>query len=113
MNSPFEHVSKGIGFYLDGGEFVRRHHDKMVVGALERGAEDLKKLAEHLRISNPKEKVKNSRKNQKSHLAEPFSALALKNLKSFYEPDYAAIRELKKYGLVPEELYTTDSAPAT
>jgi len=108
MNSPYEHVSKGIGFYLDGGEFVRRHHDRMVVGALERGPDDLKKLAAYLKISNPKEKVKNSRKNHKSTSTTPLSVLALKNLRAFYEPDYSAIREMEKYGLVPQGLYTMD-----
>lgn len=107
MNSSHEHVRKGIGFYLDGGDFVRRHHGRMVVGALERGGEDLAKLADYFNISNPKSKVKNARKNHKSE-PKPFSPLALKNLKVFYESDYAAIREMEKYGLVPKELYRTD-----
>ena len=104
MGSPFEHISKGIGFYLDGGEWVGAYHQKMFVGALENGAADLQRLADFLEIKRPIAPAGNKRQNTRSRHVQ-LSELALKNLYAFYKSDYAALRELQKYGLLAKGLY--------
>lgn len=108
MNSTCEHVSKGIGYYLYGGKMVRDFHDRMFVGALENGVADLDRLADFLGLEGSKKMARNQRKNTHS-MEMVFSETALKNLYAFYDSDYAAIREMEKYGLIAKGLYNTDS----
>jgi hypothetical protein len=107
MNSDEEHVYKGIGFYLEGGAFVEEHHNRMFVGWLENQDESLERLAATLNVTN--HVAKNARKNK--HVKAPLSRLAIQNLKTFYETDYAALRALAATGLIPTDLYGIDSHP--
>lgn len=76
--------------------------------ALENGVADLDRLADFLGLEGSKKMARNQRKN--THTMEMvFSETALKNLYAFYDSDYAAIREMEKYGLIAKGLYNTDS----
>lgn len=106
MNSEYEHILKGIGYYLRGGKLVKELHDKMFVGVLENGVGDLHRLADFLGLEGNKT-VLNRRKN--IHARDtPFSKEALENLYAFYKSDYAALREMEHFGLIAKGLYKVD-----
>ena len=52
MVAPLEHIFKGIDFYMEGGDFIREHHNKMFVGRIDNQQEDLKRLGLRLELQH-------------------------------------------------------------
>ncbi len=105
MSYPLEHISKGIGWYLTNGEFIKNHNKNILfVGKVETINADMKRLSIILNI--PAEvKINKVRENDKL-LSSYLSPLAVNNLLSFYrETDYKAIRELYACGWIDEKTF--------
>ncbi len=104
MNHPMEHIFKGLGWYLDNGDFVKNHNDKILfVGKVESMTEDLNKLSELLGISlNNSKKIRENKTKYDKHL----STLAIKNILEFYtSSDYEALKELHNKGWIDRKTY--------
>ena len=90
MKHPLEHISRGIGWYLDDGEFVSKHSDQILfVGRVETMKSDMATLA---RVVGIPLDVRGGqiRKNRMS-LDTVLSHLAVGNLHRFYRAtDYRA-----------------------
>jgi hypothetical protein len=104
MSHPDEHIYKGIGWYLNDGELVRKHNDKILfVGKLEAMTDDLNKLSGLLDISL---KNKTKIRENDSRFDKYLSPLAIKNLiNHFQSSDYKAIDELRKKGWIDDATY--------
>jgi len=105
MSYPIEHISKGIGWYLENGEFIKNNNKNILfVGKVETMQADVERLSIILNIPSG-EKIKRRRENDQS-LSSYLSPLAVKNLLSFYqETDYRAIRELYACGWIDDKTY--------
>ena len=104
MNDPLEHIAKGLGWYLYNGELVRRHHQRMFVGTVESMTEDTTRLAQLLQVDLKRWKMGKLRAtaHNPNHTISP---LGKHNLRRWYnETDYAALRELKRFGLLKHSL---------
>jgi hypothetical protein len=104
MNSPLEHIYKGIGWYLNNGRFVKNRNDKIVfVGKQETMDEDIEKLGTLLnKEMKPNNKMVNNYSTAESKYLSP---LAIENIKKFYkDSDYAALIELNKHGWITDEV---------
>lgn len=99
MTHETEHIFKGIGWYLDNGDFIEKYHtDILMCGKIETMDQDLQKLSKLLGkdISNMNQHF---RKNEKQN--KYLSELAIRNLLFFYkDTDYKALKSLNKYGLI-------------
>lgn len=99
MTSPIEHIYKGIGYYLDNGEFIKNHHKNILfIGCVENINEDCQKLSLILnkKIDSTK-KVRENTKYQEKYL----SSIAIKNLRNFYkDTDYKALQEMYKHRFI-------------
>jgi len=107
MNTEtFNHLKCGIGWYLNNGEFIKEHNDKIFfVGRQENLTEDFSKLCQKLEIDN----IDNTNKINENILSTPedkyLSPLAIKNIIEWYkDTDYAALIELKNHGWITEEI---------
>ncbi len=103
MNSLEEHIFKGIGWYLDNGDFVSKNYDKILfVGKLETMKDDIDKLAEKLGIkldSNLKIRENIYIDKSKKYLSE----LAIVNIINFYKnTDYLALEKLYEHGFISQ-----------
>ncbi len=99
----FEHIGKGIGWYLFNGDFVKDSHDKILfVGRQEYMDIDTLKLSEIIKIKNKHDKLReNKNKNDKF-----LSKKAIQNIISFYkETDYKALQELVNHNFISQELF--------
>jgi len=107
MNHTTEHIYKSIGWYLDNGEFVKKHKNSILfVGKQETMTEDIIKLSKLLNysIDNPKKKIRVNKNSNSKYL----SPQAIKNLLEFYKnSDYKALQELHKQSFIDKE--TLDS----
>ena len=103
MNNSTEHIFKGIGWYLQNGDFVKKKHKNILfVGSVENMVKDCKSVCNLLNKNyNDNIPIRNNNKNANTYL----SPLAIKNIKKFYtNTDYKAIKELYNYGLIDENL---------
>lgn len=102
----FNHLKCSIGWYLNNGEFIKKHNDKILfVGRQETLDEDFSKLCQKLEINN----IDSSNKINENILSKPedkyLSPLAIKNIIEWYkDTDYAALIELKNHGWITEEI---------
>jgi len=111
MSYPLEHISKGIGWYLTNGEFIKNNKKNILfVGKVETMHADVERLSIILKIPSG-EKIKRIRENDQS-LSSYLSPLAVNNLLSFYqETDYKAIRELYACGWIDEKTFQSYLEP--
>ena len=104
MNSPEEHIFKGIGWYLYNGDFIKKNHNKIIfVGTCENMDDDITSLSNllNININNKIHLRKNTYNNNKF-----LSPLAIKNIKTFYkDTDYKALQKLVEYNFISEELF--------
>ena len=95
-----EHIFKGIGWYLDNGDFVEKYFKNILcVIRLENFKDDMIKIS---KILNKKFDIVHERnsKSRKNYL----SSLAIKNIKNFYKyTDYKALEVLKKYNFIDQD----------
>jgi hypothetical protein len=105
MNHPFEHLNKGIGWYLNNGEFVAEHNEQILfVGKVESMKTDIDKLSTILGIplSSGNKKVRQNKTSGSSYL----SPLAINNILDFYKrTDYKALKEMLKKGWIDDKTY--------
>ena len=105
MNSPIEHINKGIGWYLNKGNFVKNRNSRILfVGKLETMTEDIKLLESILHCKF--NLVSHLRENKDSSIESKYlSPLAIKNLLEYYnDTDYAALKELYNFGWITKEV---------
>jgi hypothetical protein len=105
MNDPHEHINKGIGWYLNNGNFIKNHNNKILfVGKQETMMEDIEELSVILNKKiklNEETRINHYSTNQSKYL----SPLAIKNILIFYkDTDYAALIELNKHGWITDEV---------
>jgi len=103
-NSEVEHLHKGIGWYLDNGNFIEKYHkDVIFVGKQETMVQDLRLLSKSLNFQfnyEMKETRKNNFENDKF-----LSPLGLSNIKSYYQKsDYKALLIMNQYKLINDEV---------
>jgi hypothetical protein len=105
MNSPIEHINKGIGWYLNNGKFVKNRYSKILfVGKLETINEDIKSLESilHCKFNTNTHLRENKNSSMESKYLSP---LAIKNLLEFYKnTDYAALKALYESGWITKEV---------
>ena len=100
INSPFEHINKGISWYMHEGEFIEKNFHKFIMlGSMNNFSSDLNRL---LNIFNLNDCVKTphkriSRIKNKSNLSEK-STNFLKN--EFLAKDYYCLNLLKEKILI-------------
>jgi hypothetical protein len=102
MSSNFEHLKKGIGWYLNNGNFVKNNNSRILfVGKLETMKDDIIKLEKLLNIS-----LDNKTHIRKNTAGDTYlSELAIQNLLEWYkETDYKAINELHINGWITKEI---------
>ena len=103
MQSPSEHLAKGIGWYLENGAFVRQHHRRMFVGSVENMDADKRRLSQLL--GGNLERTGGLHERTTHHDAK-ISAKGVRNLRQWYNnTDYATLRELVRLGLLNPKLY--------
>jgi len=103
-NSEVEHLHKGIGWYLDNGNFIEKYHKNIIfVGRQETMVYDMRVLSKLLKFqfnNEKKETRKNNFENNKF-----LSSVALSNINSYYEKtDYKALLIMNKYKLINDEV---------
>ncbi len=103
MQSPIEHLGKGIGWYLDNGDFVKKHNENIVfVGKQETIHEDVTRLSRDLRLELrvTHKRVRETMSNDDSrHL----SSLSINNLVRFFsDTEYKALEALHTAGWIDE-----------
>lgn len=102
MNYESEHINKGIGWYLNNGEFIEKHHKNIIfVGKIETMENDLNALSKLLKtdIANKNHHIREN-KNKNTYLSD----LAIKNIKEYYkDTDYRTLRILQKYSFIDEK----------
>lgn len=104
--SDEEHILKGLGYYTNNGDFIRKNKNRIFVGRLEHFEQDLKYFVESklkvpftLHMDNKIRKNKNN--NDKSLCQE-----AIDNLIAFYhDSDYKALKTLLEYDLISSETF--------
>jgi hypothetical protein len=105
MTYDIEHIFRGIGWYLDNGDFVKKYHKNILfVGKLETINEDTKKLSKLLNIRLP-DKLKKIRDNSSNNYDRSLSNKAIFNIIEFYKnTDYKALDTLQKYEFINEDV---------
>tara|TARA_B100001758_G_scaffold247925_1_gene268604 strand:+ start:5937 stop:6686 length:750 start_codon:yes stop_codon:yes gene_type:complete len=103
MNNTTEHIYKGIGWYLQNGEFVKHKHKQILfVGSIENIKQDCKTVCKLLNINFISHNPIRVNNNNNTFLSNK----AITNLMNFYKnTDYKAIQELYKYNFISEELF--------
>jgi hypothetical protein len=98
------HISRGIGWYLENGNLIERVQRRLLfVGRQEEMKIDLLLFSKRfdLDLILPSQRI---RENQNRSCSKQLSALAVRNLKSFYaDTDYEALRKLNQFGFVSDE----------
>lgn len=106
MHHPEEHIYKGLGYYTNNGEFIRKNQNRIFIGRLEHFEEDLKSFIENklkIPFSFHAEKKIRENKNKNDRF---LSKKALENLFSFYkETDFKALQVLLECNLIPKSTF--------
>ena len=110
VSMPFEHISKGIGYYLDNGAFAVQNRRRLFVGTVENMATDLQRLARWLLLPAVEPAAapafRSRAASQNATRTTRLSALARRNLCRLYNgTDYAALRRLVQLGLLDASRY--------
>jgi hypothetical protein len=96
------HLKMSIGYYLNNGNFVgNRNNQILFVGRQEAFCEDAAKLEKVLNV-----KFKGiHKKRENTHFEDKYmSELAIKNIINWYADDYLALKELRNYGWITQEI---------
>ncbi|MGH8556122.1 MAG: sulfotransferase family 2 domain-containing protein [Methylococcales bacterium] len=106
MNYNIEHINKGIGWYLDNGEFILKYEKSILfVGKQESMISDLTRLMKLLDLDINIED-KRIRENKNNRIPKSLSPLAIGNLLDFYKgTDYLAIEKLYQAGMLSKETF--------
>ena len=108
MNYRFEHIYKGIGWYLYNGDFISKYHSQIIfVGRLEYLKDDINYFSKNNNniFNLNTTELKEVRVNSKSY-SKYLSNKGIKNIISwYYETDFKAIKKLCKYNLIPSSYY--------
>jgi len=104
MNDPLEHINKGIGWYLNNGDFIKENKEKIIfVGKTESMKVDTLNLSKTLGI--PVQISKNKIRENASY-SKYLSQLAVKNLLNFYHnTDYLALKALHEENWIDNNTY--------
>ena len=101
MNSLEEHIYKGIGWYLNNGNFVKNRNNRILfVGKQETMVEDIKALGLKLNITlNENLKLRENVYVDKK--MKYLSEIGIRNIINFYkDTDYAALEQLYIHGWI-------------
>ena len=105
MSNQQEHIYKGIGWYLDNGQFVDRHVSQIgFVGRLEYMRNDFEMLLDHFQLKSLIDgPITHSRKGRGGFSTE-LSKLAVENIRKYYaKTDYKALDTLKINGFIGQD----------
>ena len=100
MNSNYEHIKKGIAWYLHKGKFIEKNHHKfLMVGNIETFGDDLNRLLKKLNLE-PYEAEPHLRKTKirtKNKISEISKQYLIKN---YLADDYLCLELLKEKSLI-------------
>lgn len=102
MNYPIEHLYKGIGWYLDNGDFVSQHHKRILkVIRIEYFDEDFQDLLNKKpTLNSPNNKLEKIRKNTSGY-SKKLSKKGIESIINWYSAsDYKALKELRNKNLI-------------
>jgi hypothetical protein len=104
MNCTDEHLYKGIGWYLDNGNFITKNNNKILfVGRMENMKEDINELSKKLNI-NLNDDLKLRENIYVDTNMKYLSPLAIKNIVEWYKnSDYKALEQLLIHGWISQE----------
>jgi hypothetical protein len=105
MNSQEEHLFKGIGWYLNNGNFIAKNNDRVIfVGKLETMKDDIEALGKQLNVKVDSE-LKLRENIYVDESMKQLSPLAIQNIIEWYTPtDYAALTQLHAHGWISQEI---------
>jgi hypothetical protein len=108
MNSEEEHIYKGIGWYLDNGDFIKENDSRILfVGRTENMKNDIKQLSTILGIKLD-ENIKLRENTYVDKSMKYMSPLAIKNIIEWYkDTDYMALKELCNYNWINKEVLSS------
>tara|TARA_Y200000002_G_scaffold306413_1_gene262356 strand:+ start:5697 stop:6521 length:825 start_codon:yes stop_codon:yes gene_type:complete len=108
MKNKFEHLYKGIGWYLHNGAFIRKYHSQIIfVGRLEFLKDDINSFSKKYnnKFNLNSSKLNEIRVNTKSY-SKYLSEKAINNIISWYsDSDFKAIKKLYKFNLITKNYY--------
>lgn len=108
ISDPTEHLYKGIGWYLNNGDFVKNNNDNIIfVGRQEYMKDDIKRLSSLLNVElDENKKIRENVYVDKS--MKYLSPLAIKNIIEWYkDTDYAALKEVCNHGWIDSDLLSS------
>jgi hypothetical protein len=108
MSYPIEHLHRGIGWYLENGEFIKNNSHKIIfVGRQEYMKDDIKRLSSLLNVDlDETTKLRENVYLDKS--MKYLSPLAINNIINWYkDTDYAALQELCRHGWINQNLLSS------
>jgi hypothetical protein len=105
MTAKQQHIFKGIGWYLNNGNFIKgNNHRILFVGRQESMKEDIINLSKKINIELD-ENLKLRENIYVDNTMKYLSPLAIKNIIEFYkDSDYAALEQLYKYNWITKEI---------
>ena len=107
MKNGFEHLYKGIGWYLHNGDFIRKYHSQIIfVGRLEFLKDDINSFSKtNNKFNLNSSKLNEIRVNSKIY-SKYLSEKAINNIIHWYsDSDFKAIKKLYKYNLITKNYY--------
>ncbi len=100
MNSPIEHINKGLGWYTNNGELFKDTSNIIFAGRLEYLRKDFIEFAKLINFRF-KYNWKVVRKNKDTSQDKKLSKIAVNNIKNFYKnTDYKALEVMKEKDLI-------------
>lgn len=101
MNMKEEHLFKGIGWYLNNGNFIINRHSRILfIGCQEYMSNDIKRLSEKLGL-NLETDIKLRENVYVDSSMKYLSQKAIDNIKDWYkDTDYKALVQIEKYGFI-------------
>jgi hypothetical protein len=106
MTCEDEHLYKGLGWYLDNGNFIENNHNNILfVGTTENMKDCINKLSIKLGV-NLDENLKLRENIYIDKSMKYLSPVAIKNIIDWYkDTDYATLQKLLEYEFITEEIF--------
>jgi hypothetical protein len=100
-----EHLYKGIGWYLDNGDFIEKNNHRILfIGKMENMKEDIFELSKKLGVDMDVD-LKLRENNYLDKSMKYLSQKAIENIIEWYrDTDYAALEKIHNYGWIDKEI---------
>jgi hypothetical protein len=108
MRSKEGHLFKGIGWYLNDGNFIKNRRSRIIfIGRTEHMTDDIEALSKKIGVPLKSDlKIRVNVFSDKS--AKYLSDLAIKNIINWYKnTDYASLKTMLDFGFIDDETYNS------